>query len=746
MDLPTLRRAASMAVIGLGGLLWLAAILFMAQTAQHSEQFSRLHPWILMINIAGLVVLVGLLFTKLAQLVRDWRGHVIGSRLKARMVWIFGVLATLPILLVYFFAVQFLNRGIDSWFNVEIRQSLDDALVLSRSALETRMREHLEATEVIAEELAATGGTSAALLEELRRQTGALEITVATESGAIVVLSKGLSAEVVPDEVPGEVLLQVRQGRPFVSLEPQAAGGYLVRTAVSLGGTVPGRDRLVVQAMYPVAERIAALADTLQATYQQFGEKDYLRRPLKASFILTLTVVLLLSLLAAWYGAIFTAQKLVQPIQDLVKGTRAVAQGDLDTRLPLTSHDEMGFLVHSFNDMTKRLRSAREDQQRAQQAAETERANLAIILARLSTGVVSLEPDLRVRTANRAASTILGEDLEACVGRSLAGLGEPDGLLRQFVEACRSRLAAGDLEWREQFTFQAGPTRRILMCACTSLPGEGEGEPPGGFVLVFDDITVMLQAQREAAWGEVARRLAHEIKNPLTPIRLSAERMRHKLLPSMNERDAQLLDRGTETIVQQVEAMKEMVNAFSEYARAPRFEMADVNFNQLVREVTDLYRAQVAGRGVRLVVDLEPRVATVVADRGRLRQLLHNLLTNAVEALEGHPDGSITVATRLGDRNGEEVIEIEVEDNGPGFQRELIGQVFDPYVTTKPRGTGLGLAIVRKIVEEHGGHVEADNRPEGGARVRVELPLNETTRAQATVREARRPEPRRERA
>ena len=455
--------------------------------------------------------------------------------------------------------------------------------------------------------------------------------------------------------------------------------------------------------------------------------------------------MLLLSLLAAWYGAIFTAQKLVQPIQDLVKGTRAVAQGDLDTRLPLTSHDEMGFLVHSFNDMTKRLRRAREDQQRAQQAAETERANLAIILARLSTGVLSLEPDLRLRTANRAATTILGEDLEACVGRNLAEVGEPDGVLRQFAGACRTRLAAGDLEWREQFTFQSGTARRILMCACTPLPGEGEGEPPGGFVLVFDDITVMLQAQREAAWGEVARRLAHEIKNPLTPIRLSAERMRHKLLPSMNEKDAQLLDRGTETIVQQVEAMKEMVNAFSEYARAPRFEMADVNLNQLVTEVSDLYRAQVAHRGVALEVELDPGVTSLVADRGRLRQLLHNLLTNAVEALEGQADGTIRVATRRVLLNGEEAAGVVVEDNGPGFQRELIGQVFDPYVTTKPRGTGLGLAIVRKIVEEHGGHVAADNRAEGGARVTIELPLNETTRAQAGGRE-RRTEPRRERA
>lgn len=745
MDAASLKRSASAALMGIGGLLWLSAILFMAQTAQNSQQFSRLHPWILMINVAGLVVLVVLLGAKLGELVRDLRGHVIGSRIKARMVWVFGVLATLPILLVYFFAVQFLNRGIDSWFNVEIRQSLDDALVLSRSALETRMREHLADTQLVAEEITGTGGAMPGLLESLRRQVGAVEIIVATETGAIVAVSKGLSSEIVPDEVPGEVLMQMRQRRPFVSLEPQVEGGYLIRTAVPLGESVPGRERLAVQAIYPVAERLGALADTVQAAYQQFGEKDYLRKPLKASFILTLTVVLLLSLLAAWYGAIFTAQKLVQPIQDLVKGTRAVAEGDLDTRLPLTSHDEMGFLVHSFNDMTKRLRRAREDQRLAQQAAETERANLAVILARLSTGVVSLEPDLRVRTANRAASMILGEDLEACVGRQFDEIGNREGLLRQFVDASRARLAAGDVEWREQFTFQAGMGRRVIMCACTPLPGEGDA--PGGFVLVFDDITVMLQAQREAAWGEVARRLAHEIKNPLTPIRLSAERMRHKLLPSMGEKDAQVLDRGTETIVQQVEAMKEMVDAFSEYARAPRFEMTSLDLNRLVTEVTELYRAQVVGRGVRLKVALDPRIAAIVADQGRLRQLLHNLLVNAVEALEGQPDGEIAVATRLSQRGGgDEVVEIEVADNGPGFQRELIGQVFDPYVTTKAKGTGLGLAIVRKIVEEHGGHIEADNRTPGGACIRIDLPLNESTRGQATQREPRRPEPRRERA
>jgi len=282
------------------------------------------------------------------------------------------------------------------------------------------------------------------------------------------------------------------------------------------------------------------------------------------------------------------------------------------------------------------------------------------------------------------------------------------------------------------------------MCACTPLPGEGDA--PGGFVLVFDDITVMLQAQREAAWGEVARRLAHEIKNPLTPIRLSAERMRHKLRPSMSDKDALVLDRGTDTIVQQVEAMKEMVNAFSEYARAPRFEMASVDLNGLVREVADLYRAQEDRRRAKLVVSVDPALGSIVADQGRLRQLLHNLLTNAVEALEGRADGEIVLATHLAQRDAEEVAEITIEDNGPGFQRELIAQVFDPYVTTKAKGTGLGLAIVRKIIEEHGGHIEAENRVEGGARIRIDLPVADAPRQLRAERGERRTEPRRERA
>jgi len=453
-------------------------------------------------------------------------------------------------------------------------------------------------------------------------------------------------------------------------------------------------------------------------------------------------LVLLLSLFASLYGAFWAARRLVRPIQDLVAGTRAVAKGDFDMRLPLTSHDEMGILVHSFNDMTKRLARAREAARRSQQAVEAERANLAVILARLSTGVISLAPDRTIRTVNRAAGSILNTDIEACVGKPFAEAAQTSPLFQQFGEACLSHLDAGEIEWREQLVLQGESSRRVLMCACTTLSSEEPGA--ASVVIVFDDITTLLQAQREAAWGEVARRLAHEIKNPLTPIQLSAERLRHKLLGSMNEADAQVLDRATHTIVQQVEAMKEMVNAFSEYARAPAMDITRFDLNQLIGEVVELYRMTHVPRPE---LKLDPSIGEIEADRGRLRQIIHNLLANSLEALEGSPDPQISIETRRVEQ-GEGVVyaQISVEDNGPGFRTDVIGQVFDPYVTTKPKGTGLGLAIVKKIVEEHGGRIEAENRRTGGACVRITLPLEATDRAFSGTLRERRSGPRRERA
>ena len=738
------RKWGGYPLIAIAALLWLAGLLALTRTADNSTEFSRYHPWILLVNAVLLVGLLSVLAVKITQLVREYRRHQPGSRLKARTLMLFGLLAVGPLLMVYFSALYFLNRGIDSWFHVEVRQGLNDAIEVSRSSLDLRKSEFLSRTE----DLAAALGREASIarmqrLDHERRLTGASDLTVFGQHGRVIATSSERLTGEVPSQPSDEIMLQIRRGQSYTSLDALPGGGYLIRAAAPIAPTGPAGESLTLVATYPVPERIAQLTDAVQRAYAQYGELSYLHDALKITFGLLLTLVLLLSLLAAVYGAFFSAQSLVQPIQDLIAGTRAVAKGDFGKRLPLTTRDEMGFLVHSFNDMTRRLARAREETTRIQQAVENERANLAAVLARLSTGVISLEADRRIRVANRAAGTILGADLEAGAGKTLVEVASGQPLVEQFVQTVELHLDAGNTEWREQVTLQSSSGRRVLMCACTVLPGETE--LPGGFVIVFDDITTLLQAQRDAAWGEVARRLAHEIKNPLTPIQLSAERLRRRFHGRVADEDEQVLERATHTIVQQVEAMKQMVNAFSEYARVPDMKIVRFDLNQLVTEVSDLYRAQDPRVAIRL--ELDARLPAIEADRGRVRQIFNNLFTNSLEALEGQDNGAIEVESHVNESQGVPFAEIIVSDNGPGFQRDLIGHVFDPYVTSKPKGTGLGLAIVKKIVEEHGGRIEADNRPAGGARVRIQLPVSEAGRGSTAPRTERsRSEARRERA
>jgi nitrogen fixation/metabolism regulation signal transduction histidine kinase len=354
--------------------------------------------------------------------------------------------------------------------------------------------------------------------------------------------------------------------------------------------------------------------------------------------------------------------------------------------------------------------------------------------------VIVTDPQLTLHGANQSAGTILATQFDSAMGQSLGRLSSGNLRLATFIDELQRRLATGAHEWREQLTLPAESGERVLLWTCTPLPDERQRVL---VVIVFDDITALLAAQREAAWGEVARRLAHEIKNPLTPIQLSAERLRRKLLPAMDAENSQLLERATHTIVQQVDAMKQMVDAFTDYARAPDMQLARFNLNQLLSEVVELYRLQDPSAEIRL--QLDARMPELEADRGRVRQILANVITNAIEALAGQPHGRVEITTHLEDVSGAKAAVISVRDNGPGFRKEILGRVFDPYVTSKPRGTGLGLAIVKRIVEEHGGRIEAENRPEGGARVRIWLPVNAQDRALLAGGE-RRMELRRERA
>jgi nitrogen fixation/metabolism regulation signal transduction histidine kinase len=743
MDIAAVIRKYGSTVLGsIGVVLWLVALYLLASAAQNSAEFDKWLPWILLINISGLLTLFVLLAGKLTQLVRDYRRHVPGSRLKGRTVAIFSALAVAPILVVYYFSLQFINRGIDSWFELEVSQGLKDTRELSHAALEVRVREFLQHTQVVARTLSASSPLELiGTLDRERRDSTALEFTIVGAQAQILATSSDRPMDTLPVPATDEMMLQLRRGRPYVSLDTDSVGGYLIRAAAPLDANGSSGARVLI-ALYPVPLQLSQLADTVQRSYSQYANLVQLRRPLKSTFVLILSFVVLMSLIAAVYGAFFAAQRLVQPVQDLIAGTRAVAKGNYDTKLPLPSRDELGFLVTSFNDMTKRLGRAREETRRSQQAVEAERAGLAVILARLSTGVVSLEADLTVRTANQAASAILGIDLEAAVGKRFDESISDTTLFTQFLASLKLHLGAADLDWREQLELSSDSGRRVLMCACTALPNDLGGAP--GVVLVFDDITTLLQAQRDAAWGEVARRLAHEIKNPLTPIQLSAERMRRKFLSSMNAQDAQILERATHTIIAQVDAMKQMVNAFSEYARAPDMHFARFDLNQLITEVVDLYRVQDSSADLKLLLD--PFLPAISADRMRIRQILSNLVTNSLEALEGRPGARIEIETHVAEEGPKQVasVAIVVTDNGPGFQRDLIGTVFDPYVTSKPKGTGLGLAIVKKIVEEHGGRIEADNQRSGGARVRILLPSGDGARSMG-VREPRKGEHRRER-
>lgn len=740
MEAKRIKRAIYAILIATAALLGVLALGLLVQTSQNPKEFGRLHDLLLLVNAAGVVILIVLIVGNLYRLIRDYRRKVPGTRLKARMLIAIVGLTVAPIIVAYVFAVQVLNRGIDSWFDIEIQSGLRDALTLSRSALDRNIHNSMERTQVIATELMLSDGQNVfPLLDRLRRESGASEATLFGRKFLILATSQQEFTVAFPMPPPEEVVLQLRQTGTYVGIEPIGQGRYQVRTAISLPRARLDAEPLTLQAIYPVGERISSLVDSVESTYTSYNELLFLREPLKASFALTLTLVVMLSLLAAVYGAFFFARRLVAPILSVVSGTHAVAKGNFDTLLPVTSHDEIGFLIDSFNQMIQRLGSAREEARLSQAGLEKERAHVEAILARLSTGVIAIESDGRIRIANEAAASILNVDLTNAAGSRLVDIAEAHPPLDKFLHALQTHLESDETEWRERIVLRGDAGRRELVCASSALPGEGD--EPGGSVIVFDDVTELLQAQRDAAWGEVARRLAHEIKNPLTPIQLSAERIRRRYLGTMKDMEAEVLDRATHTIVAQVEAMRDMVNAFSEYARAPEINISRIELNRLVREVAYLYPAGDNQAVVQLRLD--EKLDEIDADDLRLRQLLHNLIRNAMEATEGQGDAHVEIATRVIELSGRQFAEIRVSDDGPGIDPAAIEQLFDPYVTTKIKGTGLGLAIVKKLVEEHGGTVSAENLDGGGACVIVRLPVREAGRHD---QQSQRDHPRRERA
>jgi len=720
MVLETLRRLTSgpKPVIAVFALL-LTSLYLLSAATHDSTDFGRMYSLLLVINIAALLLLAALISRQLLHLVRQYRQRAPGARLTGRLVVMFVILAVVPVSVVYYFSLQYLHRGIESWFDVKVEQALEDALALGQTSLDGRLHELLRSTRTISIELEGVPkGLAALRLSKLRQRVAASEITLLTHEGRVIASAAG-SSDIVPAIPNSAVLFQLRQGIDYVGLEPTEGEILQARIAVPVMNHLGGTDFRILHAIYPIGERVAGLAESVQSAYGQYKELAYLRQPLKYSFTLTLSLVLLLSLLAAVWAAFFSARRLVAPIRDLAEGTRAVAEGDYDKRLPLPSRDELGFLVRSFNEMTRKIALSRDEASRSQGEVEAQRAYLEVVLGRLSSGVLTVNRYRRIRAINDAAAHILRLSPESLVDLPLEELQRENPGFEPLVSTIMPRLDESSAEWRAEVVLFGSGGRQVLMCRGSALPNIGDIE--GGHLIVFDDMTALIQAQRDAAWGEVARRLAHEIKNPLTPIQLSAERLRHKYLKRMSEEDAEVLDRSTHTIMQQVDAMKDMVKAFSEYARTPSMQIAPVDLNGIIEEVLDLYRS--GGKELQLEAHLETAMPWLEADSGRLRQLLHNLIKNAIEAGGDRPV-RVEVLTHCMEREGCHFIDLQVRDNGPGIPDQILAQLFEPYVTTKLRGTGLGLAIVKKIVEEHGGMLWAKNASEGGAVITIRLPVH----------------------
>ncbi|MEY6431420.1 ATP-binding protein [Thioalkalicoccus limnaeus] len=679
------------------------ALTLMSDAVQNSEALSRAFVPLLMLVLAGLLTLATMVGFQVLGLVRRYRRQAAGSRLTGRLLLRFALISLLPVAVVYYFSLNFLLRGIDSWFDVEIGRAMQEALTLNQASLDLNQRTLVKYTETLLTGIEDRSSTALALsLGGLRRQAGAIELTVFGPAGQIYGTANEDPTQLVPDLPEREILQAVRAGTNHVGLESRGNDNELIIRVLVRD---PGGRPMQLQAIFPTSERVGELSARLEEAYNRYTELAYLRESLKLSFSLTLSLVLLFGLMAALIAAFYTAGRLVAPIADIARGTRAVADGDYEQQLPTPKHeDELAFLVASFNEMTRRIASARDAADRSQQAVEAQRAYLETVLGRLSSGVVAFDVSHRMRTANPAARQILG------LATTPETAPTPDELEREYPslapwsETVRRHLDADD-DWRTEITLSTREGRQVLMCRGSPLRQPG-GEP-SGHVVVFDDITTLITAQRDAAWGEVARRLAHEIKNPLTPIQLSTERMRHKLLPTLPEGEAKIVDRATRTIVQQVEAMKRMVKDFSEYARSPAFEATPFVLDKLIADVLDLYRS--AGGQTALFAALGTDGARIKGDPLRLRQVVHNLVKNAQEALDQQRDGWIRVSTRClaGDEGG--MLELCVEDNGPGIHDKMLEHLFEPYTTTKAKGTGLGLAIVKKIIEEHGGIIWAEN-------------------------------------
>ncbi|MGZ8208872.1 MAG: ATP-binding protein [Burkholderiales bacterium] len=697
-----------------------AVTLFLLATATaNTARFAEQYPLLLMLNGAVATALALLVGYQLFSLRRRLRMRVFGSKLTLRLVMLFAMIGVVPGALIYGVSVQFLGRSIESWFEVRIDKGLEAGLNLARSTLDGMLKDLTAKADSIALALSTRPPADhPASLNALREQTGVQEATLYTQRGKLIAYSGNERAGMAPEAPSPAAMSKLRLQQAYAAIEAIPERGLYLRVIAPVNVVSLAEETRAVQLMQPVPEAIGRDAETIQAGYREYQELLLSRRGLKRLYAITLTLTLLLALLSALAASFLLSERLSAPLNVLVEGTRAVAQGDFSQRAADPSRDELGMLTRSFNSMTLQLAEARAQAERKEAELAHAKAQLESILNNLSAGVLAFDSDLKLTSANRSAHDILRIDCVPLVERELGVWETLDATLAPVAQAIRDGFAAPDREeWEQQVEREGRDGTQVLLLRGSRLP---QG-PETGSVVVFDDVTHLLQAQRDAAWAEVARRLAHEIKNPLTPIQLSAERVELKLAHKLAQPDAEMLTRSTRTIVSQVAALKRMVDAFSQYARRPEPAIHELDLNALVREVLTLYESL----GSAIELKLSPDLPRIIGDATQLRQVVHNLLQNAQDALTDSREPRIVISSEPAGN----AVRFTITDNGAGFAENLLKRVFEPYVTSKPRGTGLGLAIVKKIVEEHGGDVTIGNVAPRGASVTINLPTAAHSRA-----------------
>jgi nitrogen fixation/metabolism regulation signal transduction histidine kinase len=688
-----------------------ALVYLMSEASANTALFARNYQLLLYLGVglaSGLMVLIGY---QLLTLRRKLRERVFGSKLTLRLMGVFALMALIPGGLVYAISFQFLQRSIDSWFEVKLDESLNRGIQLARNALESQLKELEKKGEAMAIALAQSQAVEAATLNRLREQHSVEDATLLTTRGRIIAQSGSEPVALLPDLPGPDVLRQVRQQQRVAKIEPIGEKGIFLRVMVPVNVLTIADDIRILQVLHRAPTSLVEDAQMVEAGLKDYQALLFARVNLKRVFGLTLTLAMLLTLFSALALAFVLSEKLSAPLSALAEATRAIAKGDYSKLNPVKSRDEFGVLTQSFNTMTRQIADATEVMERNQQQLENAKTYLESILSNLTSGVLTFDERLYVKTMNTAASEILG-----VAGGTFHGLKLPEWprhvqSVAPFAEiALRHFASAGTKQWEEQMDYRRADGPRTLLLRGTRLGQRGDN----GYVVVFDDITHLIQAQRDAAWGEVARRLAHEIKNPLTPIQLSAERLQLKLQDKLPPAEVDVLRRATGTIVSHVGALKGMVDDFTQYAHSSRMNARALTLNELVREVLVLYESMGVAIEARLAEDLPQ----IYADPAMLRQVLHNLFQNAIDALTGVDSPRILVTTSKGTAG----VLLTVRDNGTGIAEGVMGRIFEPYVTTKPKGTGLGLAIVKKIVDEHHGRILVENVKPHGANVSIVLP------------------------